>query len=64
MSEAKDLQRGIGTKVLVRLALPTILFMLLYAKNEAEDLTPDEKRQVTELARQFREETIHKGKPS
>jgi MFS transporter, ACS family, tartrate transporter len=29
MSDAKELQRGIGTKVLVRLALPTILFMLL-----------------------------------
>src|ERR1700744_1541148 len=29
MTEAKELQRGIGTKVMVRLALPTILFMLL-----------------------------------
>ena len=41
-----------------------ILFMLLYTKNEAEDLTSDEKRQVAELARQFREETSQKGKPS
>jgi ACS family tartrate transporter-like MFS transporter len=29
MTEAKDLQRGIAAKVMVRLALPTILFMLL-----------------------------------
>lgn len=29
MSEAKELQRGIGAKVMARLALPTILFMLL-----------------------------------
>ena len=29
MTEAKELQRGIGAKVMVRLALPTILFMLL-----------------------------------
>src|SRR6202021_2707592 len=29
MTEAKELQRGIGTKVMTRLALPTILFMLL-----------------------------------
>ena len=29
MTEAKELQRGIGTKVLARLALPTILFMLI-----------------------------------
>src|SRR3984885_15749760 len=29
MTEAKELQRGIGTKVMTRLALPTIVFMLL-----------------------------------
>jgi ACS family tartrate transporter-like MFS transporter len=29
MTESQELQQGIGTKVMVRLALPTILFMLL-----------------------------------